>query len=242
MLEIGYRLAVGRPLIIVRDKPSGSEAPLPFDLSHLRVIELPTERGEAASCDEVKAAVAELTRTLRDRLESLEKDVWKHPHPTATAKFVLESEESVYLESSQEADRLFGMTLKGKSVQEFIERIGNRMSCEQHEAFIEEQQKLFGQVTAPQFFKRDQVPAASIPIVFGASSDEAKADLRAYLPVIVNYWKLGGEVVLKVLYLEVTGALQETARGDHSVFCVDLAPRKRRSPTRAATAMAGAAL
>jgi hypothetical protein len=237
MLEIGYRLAVGRPLIIVRDKPSGPEAALPFDLSHLRVIELPDDAGGVPPCEEVKAAVAELTRTLRDRVESLEKDVWRHPHPTATAKFVIETEESVYLESSEEADRLFGMTLKGKSVKEFIELIGKHMSAEQHDAFIEEQQRLFGQVTAPQFFKRDQVPTASVPIVFGASRENGHG-MRAYLPVIVNYWKLGGEVVLKVLYLEVTGALEQS---DCSVFRVDLARRKRRPAPRTA-AMAGVPL
>jgi hypothetical protein len=126
------------------------------------------------------------------------------------------------------------MTLKGKSVNEFIELIGQRMSAEQHEAFIEEQHRLFGQVTAPQFFKRDQVPTASVPIVFGGPRDPTGAGLRAYLPVIVNYWKLGGEVVLKVLYLEVTGALAGSERGEQTVFRVDLAARKRRAIERTA--------
>jgi hypothetical protein len=222
MLEIGYRLAVGRPLVIVRDKPTGSEAPLPFDLSNLRVIELPPDGGGIPAPDEVKASVAEITRTLRDRL--LEKDAWKHPHPTATAKFFIESGESVYLESSEEADELFGMPLRGRSVRDFIERIGELMPTPQHNAFLEEQQKLFGQVIAPQFFKRGQVPTASIPIVLNAPADSDREGRRAYLPVIVNYWKLGGEVVLRVLYLEVSGALREIER-ERGVFRVDLAGR-----------------
>jgi hypothetical protein len=59
--------------------------------------------------------------------------------------------------------------------------------------------------------------------------------------VIVNYWKLGGEVVLRVLYLEVTGALKETDGREEGVLRVDLAPRKRRTSARC-SAMAAAAL
>lgn len=224
MLEIGYRLAVGRPLVIVRDKPSGTEATLPFDLSNLRVIELPPEGAGIPTPGEVKTSVAEITRTLRDRM--LEKDAWSHPHPTATAKFFIESGESIYLESSEEADELFGMPLRGRSVRDFIERIGDLMSALQHKAFLEEQQKLFGQVIVPQFFKRGQVPTASIPIVLDAANDSGRAERRAYLPVIVNYCKLGGEVVLRVLYLEVTGALREIEGRDQGVFRVDLARRR----------------
>ena len=73
----------------------------------------------------------------------------------------------------------------------------------------------------------------------GASGENGHG-LRAYLPVIVNYWKLGGEVVLKVLYLEVTGALAE-AEKDERVFRVDLARRKHR-PAPRAVAMTGVPL
>ena len=232
MLEIGYRLAVGRPLVINRDKPTGTEAPLPFDLSNLRVIELPPDGAEIPSPAQVKASVAEITRTLRDRLQ--EKAAWRHPHPIATAKFFIESGDSVYLESSEEADELFGMPLRGRSVLDFIERIGKLMSRPQHTAFLDEQQKLLVQVIGPNFFKHGQVPTASVPIVLYASDDPNGSERRAYLPVIVNYWKVGGEVVLRVLYLEVTGALSESGM-EKGVFRIDLARR------RAAEAEIGAA-
>ena len=116
MLEIGFRMAVARPLIVVRDAPSGADAPLPFDLSHFRVVQLPLPEQESEKPEKVQEAVTELSRVLRDRIQSEKDEVWTHPHPTATAKFMIHSGESVYLESSEEADRLFGMQLKGRSV------------------------------------------------------------------------------------------------------------------------------
>jgi hypothetical protein len=47
MLEAGYRMGLKKPIIFLRDHKRGEDEPLlPFDLSNLRVIELPAEQDD----------------------------------------------------------------------------------------------------------------------------------------------------------------------------------------------------
>ena len=94
----------------------------------------------------------------------------------------------------------------------------------QHEEFVREQGYLFAQVTSPQFYIEGKVPAATIPIVL---RNEAVPDggSKAFLPIIVNYWKLGSEVVLRVLYLDVTAVVREERWMGRLIKFVRLASR-----------------
>jgi hypothetical protein len=76
MLEVGYRLATAKPLVVLA--PAGE---LPFDLKNHRTIILPADPSELAE-EEAEAKVAELMelttkRVARDR-------GWAGLHPTAT--------------------------------------------------------------------------------------------------------------------------------------------------------------
>jgi hypothetical protein len=222
MLEIGVRLAVKKPLLILREAAQNGEETLPFDLRDYRVMMLPDPAAQERRPAIVAQTVGEIANTIRDRLS--QPDLWRYPHATATARFMLDDERSEYTESSQAANDVFDTELVGQSVANFVKGLAEVMAPSQHEAFVREQERLFVEVLGGHFLGgQRRIPTATIPVVINKHATDPNLIGRGYLPVIVRYWKQGGELLLRIVYLDVTGVMVEkpTSNGG-TVFFADL--------------------
>lgn len=208
MIEVGYRLSTGRPIVLVREKiKSNKEPPLPFDLQDHRVIFLPDSQEQKSNPAIVEDTIKNIALLLKDRKEQYK---WDSPHAVASVRVDLNNGTGEFLESSKEADRLFDveMGLSGLSLEVLIDKLKECMSEDQFDAFAEEQATLISRIAVPAMFRRKkiEIPVATRPIVFKKHNTNQKYINRAYLPIVVQYSKQGAELWLKLLYLDVTTA------------------------------------
>ncbi len=232
MLEVGFRLAVNQPLVFLREAVEEGEEKLPFDLSDYRVIFLPNGTEQNRNPEIIRKTAQKIAEQVKAQLEEdgKIKRLWKLPHPIATARF-FDNRENQYTESSREADRVFQCALKGMPVDKFVQALADLMDPHQYNAFLEEQLKLFTQVFAPDAFKilggKEKVPIATVPIVIRRHNSDPGLINRAFLPVIERYWKMSGEVIMTVLYLDVTGVVERHATQDGELWLANLTERVR---------------
>ena len=221
MIEVGFRLATGKPIVLLREEPKVSnEPPLPFDLQDLRVVYLPDPLVEKGNPKIVADKVKMISSLLKDRGEG---PTWDSSHAVATVHIDRKTGAGRFTESSQEADQLFDMehSLTDVSLKELVASLKERMPIQQFEAFAAEQGDLLAKLTAPpQIIGKDaKAPVATKPIVFHRHNRDDRYINRAYLPIVIHYSRQADELWFKVLYLDVTGATKQETPGKELYVC-----------------------
>jgi len=211
MLEVGYRLACKKPIVLLRDTPIEGQEPPPFDLTDHRVIELPKLESKAGK---VSVAVDQLAKMIQLRAHGV--DPSRALHPLATIRISVPKDETrppCFVEVSPDAQRLFQLDRNKAehSIEDMFDKMKALMLQRQTLSFFEEQldlmEKITGEVMAglDTFWQKARTPKASVPIVFDTHVYPEYIG-RAYLPIILHhsYSKEAALLYLRVLYLDVT--------------------------------------
>jgi hypothetical protein len=233
MIEIGYRLASRLPLIFLCDQDSRGNVPnLPLNLSALRVIGLP--RPDLSDHNWVdphpERIVNSLVRQFQDEEEA--DRLLDSMHPVAAinaASSQVESPSSLYYTAaSNVADDVFGAEcagrtrLVGRTMEQFLASVQNRMHPNQWRAFACDQRAARSKLQL-RASGADKQSVASVPIVFETHENE-EYNHRAFLPIVVeDYRPQNGQLnwySLRVLYLNVTTATEKEINADGKEFYV----------------------
>ena len=199
--ELGLR--GDAPYVALRDATSeGNAYELPFDLKDKRVVEIP-EHPKPESDPGVEV------RTIRERLLESLPPTWGYPYPRATIDIKVGGSDgaSKFVEAPKELEILFELTgIRGKSLAYVIGHLMKKMPAYQRQPFLEEQNRLIGQLVVS-FLTPNNINA-TIPIVF---ETHLKYAGRAFLPIIVGYhfYTVTNILRLRVLYLDVTGVTKK---------------------------------
>lgn len=204
MLEVGCRLVTGLPIVILWDGSKDGKPP-PFDVAHIRMIEIP-----ASGSDEPTVT------TIRRRLNESWEGGWKFPHTCATIVVNTKDKESNrFIEASPELEDLFEIKgLVRRKLDPVLKVLIRKMPEWQREPFGLEQDRLIDRMNRDPIFSKVGVPIATIPIVF---REHKKYKGRAILPVIGGYSLIGDLLKLRLLYLDVTCVVQQHRDGYY--FC-----------------------
>lgn len=218
MLEVGYRLATAKPLVVLAPDD------LPFDLKNHRTVILPKVPSSLGD-DQIEDKVAELVelstkRMARDR-------GWAGLHPTATIEVDRrpgidpELRDHRISDASERAARLFAIDraeLIGMSPATIIERLATLMDRTQYKAFVEEQQRLYEMLSSDDTVGVDsrRVIHAEVPIVLTQHPDPAHY-LRAFLPAILSNDQVGERALQRVVYVDVSPHIRKDDQGVYRV-------------------------
>ena len=212
MIEVGYRLATGRPIILLREDPQkydGSE--LPFDLRDHRVFELRDINLENSRSVEVRAQIKEIAKMMEARANTM--SIWETTHPIITVLINPITGEGYIDNLSMQAKEIFLPDSPDIEIplDVFVDNLKSRMPKRQYEAFLEEQLKLMQQITCSRIrfgevTSTKDLPHARIPIVFRHNEDVCPG--IALLPIVFQYSQQGGEIRFQVIYLNVSDVVK----------------------------------
>ena len=209
MVEVGYRLALGRPIVLLAD-----EVP-PFDLGDRRAVMLSDSWG-----DRPHVPIAELVSAMRDRLENGVEG--SDLYPTAEIEVDQrpisdERRRRHRIAAASEATAgLFGLpreVLVGMSPADLIAHLKELMDDPaQFGAFQEEQGKLYVQLsslaTPLPNARPPSIVTATVPMTFFSHPDRV-FNGRAFLPCVISQSQRPGlSSTQRVVYVEVTHVVQ----------------------------------
>jgi ubiquinone/menaquinone biosynthesis C-methylase UbiE len=230
MIEIGYRLASGGAIVLVRDSEADSESkdPLPFDIADIQVLSLPPREPDQAKRDE---AIADISRAMTAALDHIP-DPWTSHHPFMQVEIDRRGDNHLIKDATREAAALFAVDrrLAGAKVADVVTKLHSFMPEGQFPAFAKEQSDLITELMRIRVFdpsKSSCHVVATVPMVFEGHPNPLY-DQRAFLPIIVRYDGSSNEdrLELNVLYLDVTSAV----RVSNGVFKCQLEQGDERSP------------
>lgn len=234
MMSVGYRLATGLPLVLLREQPAPGDQEMPFSTSKKQLITLldgmeeleHRDDGEAEATEELKTMRAEIARALSEK----PRQKWQTPHAVASIRFEIEEKKAIFTSSSLEADLLFDRqhsTLVNENVSEALSKLESLMVPEQIDAFSFAQHQLITQIISSHEDGRKFVPETCYPIVFKDHPLTQFSD-SSYLPIVVHLATTKNTVDLEILYLDITGATTVDDNGVHKADFVPLIPRRAR--------------
>lgn len=213
MIEVGYRLATDKPLVLLREQsPGAAPAVLPFDLRNRNVIPVTEDPGQT-----VEKVVAEIKSESRGTVR------WTWPYPYVEAKML--PHDALFTCVSDKARDLFGQfMIEGTSVSSMIEALRRMMTPAQYQAMISERQDFIKQIYVhdADLWSRKmfgaqpiKLPMLQVPMCFKRDDPHVPAKLqgRAFLPVMVGYRLAGDERHARTVYIEVTHALRRSPEG-----------------------------
>lgn len=215
MVEVGYRMALGRPLVLVADQEP------PFDLGDRRSVLLTTDWADRRD-DVIKSLVA----AMRERLENGAEGGELYPvaEIEVDERPVSDERKRHRVASASEATAsLFGLprdVLVGMAPSDLIAHLGELMAnSAQFNAFQEEQAALYTTLSSPPDPFRQTGSAlnatATIPVTFFAHPERAYNG-RAFLPCIINHSRRPGvSSTQRVVYIEVTQAVHRRPHPRH---------------------------
>lgn len=222
MIEVGFRLAAGKPMVMIREAEQDDghpEEPLPFDLHSHRVIFLPKAHDVAAKT--IGAAVKQITELVKARSEA--RSPWTTAQARAKVRFDLGKETCEFFSASAMASQLFNCPdgLENHDLNEVVENLGKLMPARQHREFLQDQHALIGGIMTGAYLGNGgyRPPTATRPIVFHRHDLDDGFVSRAYLPVVTRYSKQGTELWLDVIYLDVTNATRKDRAIPGSFVC-----------------------
>ncbi len=218
MIEVGFRIASGLPLVVICDAPVRDQAfKLPMIISDLNHVQIPPT-GVDDTPDRVGAKVEELFDLIQaaeqqaSRIESHHPIAVVHYHKSRGESQV-DADEMHYIAASDMATDLFGIKqddsdeyrLVGSTMREFLDSLRFRMPPQHYEVFRSSQQSARSSLSDRIRTNIQIPPAVDVPIVLNRHPNPAYVG-RAFLPVIVSKFVSDDKAWcnLKVLYLEVT--------------------------------------
>ena len=226
IFEIGFRLAMQKPIVLISESPKiadgqmpSIDALLPFHLKTRNVLVLPESEPAGSMLDVLTQEIE--TASSRQTIE------WKLPHAVAEVMIYGDGEsEDKLTYVSPAAGALFHIK-QNDSLMSMITRMQEQMPIAQQGPFFQEQQQLIDAIedaTRKGVFMHTQqtrdIPRATVPMVL--PSLDSSGDLQGYsahLPIIVKYSRQKGATRLRVLYLDV---MSRTEKREDGVFVCDL--------------------
>ncbi|HPA18582.1 MAG TPA: hypothetical protein PLU30_12600 [Verrucomicrobiae bacterium] len=216
MIEVGFRLATGRPIVLLRDEPArdpegDEEERLPFNLNDKTVYQVPEDPIQKldALVKELEAGGGQTWLSPRPFVEyRVHQGRGGGERPDIRATFV-----------SEKARQLFGTAIdEGKPVAELVEALRESIPEKQFNAFFAEQGRIYDNLLLNVWGRDAQVPVATIPIIFKETPDQpALRRGRAFLPLVVQHriqFKAEGQsVYMRIVYLDVTKVTRMTDGG-----------------------------
>ncbi len=205
MLESGFRMGLGLPIVFVREKRVQEDEPLlPFDLFDITVIELVTadDEKERANREKIIRRIREHATLFTNRSPSKSETVTVNTYPAVTMAFegvggkitAASDDAAAFLRYPPETKMV------GLSAGEFVRKLTSELVPSQRAAFTAEQERLFGVISL------GQKPLATVCMVFGKDSIEPGATLdNAFLPIVTRFRATrGAATILEVIYIDVT--------------------------------------
>ncbi len=214
MVEVGFRLATGKPLVMVGELAapgSDGQSPtltklLPFYLVHKTVLELPKNPQDAKE-ELIKGL--EVARNEESRAE------WDTTHAAIECQFTNVQSDLQVTYISPQAKELFGLddTEGIKGIDAIRERSKAGMPEQQRQEFHAEQGAILLQIQAKaigwsQNANQFSIPTARVPIIMKDSPTGRNGKPVGHLPVIVRYSIREGVIRLRTLYLPVSNCLK----------------------------------
>jgi ubiquinone/menaquinone biosynthesis C-methylase UbiE len=213
MVEVGYRWATGRPMVLL------SDGTLPFDLDKLRTVLLDDSREGDPTY--VAGKVQELFQRLAAPRPST-------PAVHASAMILVDRRPNVcdderrhaISEASDATADLFGIArdqLIGMHPAQVIGNLSKLMDDRDHfSAFCADQDRLYQHLSSEDLYGKTDRRAvhATVPMIF-RKHPKPTYNQRAFLPVIVSNESGEESSRQRVLYLEVTNAVRRTRGGGY---------------------------
>ena len=214
MIEVGFRLASGLPLVVICDAPrDGQPFHLPMiinDLTHLQ-IPPPGAPDDPTQIDELLDLIQDAEQRC-SRIDSHHPIALVHYYKARAAGMV-DADEMHYIAASDLATELFGIkadnsdeySLVGHTMKDFLDHLEYRMPRQHYEVFRLSQQSARQTLSERLRTNFPLPPAVEVPIVLNRHPNPDHIG-RAFLPVIVSKYVSDDKAWcnLRVLYLEVT--------------------------------------
>jgi len=198
LMEVGFRLATGRPIVFLADADPKQEI-LPLQLRNVRIQIINSATPGRADVDSL--------------IESIKKygpevNYWESDYPTIEFSISWRSPDGGrFIFANDKAARLYGLghpeELIGRPVNEVDPRLKNFVPDEEYyNKYQNDQAAILGKIVS-----RDPAPkTASIPLWFTKHDVETEID-NIYWPVLVEYRHVSDEeradIVMKVIFINV---------------------------------------
>ena len=229
MFEVGYRLALKKPLLILALK--GDDAP--WDLQDFPQFRLPTwamkKKKNANKNDDLKKEIKEnVLNAQHNGISSSYAVVEVMIDMTKGHSAEKRKDNSVFIWSSPAADRLFQLndgSLTGMRLEAALNHLAPFLDPGQWEQVDQEQKKLIGKLVLGE---SDIV--STIPMIFRDDDEVARDELElpeeyrggAFVAVIVQHNLIENALLLRLLYFRLAGPLQKSVDGKHYYIDGDL--------------------
>jgi len=218
MLEIGYRLSTGLPLVMISECPESladGRLPsfkelLPFHLLNKTIVTVPSAPQEG---------VDRLVEEIKTALDEKPRDNWNTIHPIIEIKFSNLKEDLTLTYVSPDAKALFGLNESIVPDLEAMRRkFKERMSDVQYDAYYDERLQILRRIQDEGMGLGDpekpcRIPSPRVPIIFKEQLHALHDKPVGYLPLIIRYSMSRGTIQLRILYVEVSTSLRHDPSG-----------------------------
>jgi hypothetical protein len=211
ILEVGYRLATGRPLVIVCDATENGDTP---DYQAMLPIQLNSDNVITAGADP-KEKIGSLCAEMNSVKGRKHSEEWDTPYPIIMYRFTNPTADVVVEESNSAARQLFGedSVRIGCGIEKMREVLSDRIDAAQRDARKAEFNKIFPMLMSFSIFQnpegRREIPMSRIPLVFKDSpADLGTRKPIGYLPVITRWSYEAGVCRVRYMYLPVSNAMR----------------------------------
>jgi|GEM_PF-3608182 len=199
LMEVGFRLATGRPIVFLADADPKQEI-LPLQLRNVRIHIINSATPGRADVDSLIESIDKY---------SLEVNSWESDYPTIEFSISWRSPDGGrFIFANEKAARLYGLThpddMIGRPVIEIDPGLKEFIPNEQYyEEYQKDQDAMLGKI-----MKRDPQPkTASIPLWFTNHKLNDEND-KIYWPVLAQYRYVSSEdeadIVMRVIFINVS--------------------------------------
>jgi hypothetical protein len=208
MIELGFRLSTKKPVFLLKDATANSD-PMPFDIKDFNCIDIPGDTDSLSNDDQMA-----IIRRIRDFIGVPPSAGWNYNYPSGI--YDVANGKVRIVEANGSLEKLFGeRNLIHKDLRDVLGKVFRCMPKGQCDKFRSEQAELVGRILTGDC---DRVNA-TIPIYFDNHNEFNNC---AFLPVIDSFsTPQAGVLRLRVVYLEVTGAVKRHQDGHYYCNLVD---------------------
>jgi hypothetical protein len=210
MIELGFRLSTKKPVFLLRDAAANSDF-LPFDIKDFNCIDIPGD-SDCLNNDDQNGAII---RRIRDFISVPSSAGWNYNYPSGT--YDVANGKVRIVDASGGLDELFGeRNLIQKDLRDVLSKVFRYMPKWQCDRFRSEQAELIGRILTGDY----EGVYATIPFYF---DNHDRFTNRAFMPVIHSFaTPQAGVLRLRVVYIEVTGAIKKHQTGYYYCNLVDV--------------------
>ncbi len=208
MIELGFRLSTKKPVFLLKDATANSD-PLPFDIKDFNCIDIPGDTDGLSNDDQMA-----IVRRIRDFIAVPPSAGWNYNYPSGT--YDIANGKVRIVEASGGLEELFGeRNLIHKDLRDVLGKVFSCMPKWQRDKFRSEQAELIGRILTGDC---DSV-YATIPFYF---NNHKQFNNCAFMPIIDSFaTPQAGVLRLRVVYIEVTGAIKQHQDGYYYCNLVD---------------------